>query len=170
MECNALRDLFARASTAMSGSDWKSSKTTRLKSWRGACSRSDHVRPRRGGSAGEEDSQCESWRRAPSLARSHAMVQAQINGGTVCVDSSLSGQTHLNLDIVWDPFWRIFLVTSCTNIGGLRRKGPSVWPRVCICRASRPDSDVMHRVSTRQLVVVDVCWDWDLVFYEGTDE
>ena len=31
------------------------------------------------------------WRRAPSLARSHAMVQAQISGGTCCVD----GETHI---------------------------------------------------------------------------
>ena len=41
---------------------------------------------RRGGKAGEENSQCEPWRRAPSLARSHAMVQAQVSGGTGCVD------------------------------------------------------------------------------------
>ena len=33
------------------------------------------MHPRRGGNAGEEDSQCEPWRQAPSLARSHAMVQ-----------------------------------------------------------------------------------------------
>ena len=41
-------------------------------------SRSDHMHPRRGGNAGKEDSQCEPWRRA--------MVQAQISGGTGCVD------------------------------------------------------------------------------------
>ena len=44
----------------------------------GSCS--DHLHPRRGGNAGKEDSQCESRRLVPSLARSHAMVQAQISG------------------------------------------------------------------------------------------
>ena len=43
----------------------------------GSCS--DHVHPRRGGNAGKEESQCESWRRTSSSARSHAMVQAQIS-------------------------------------------------------------------------------------------
>ena len=46
---------------------------------------------RRGGNAGEEDSQCERWRRTSSLARSHAMVQAQISGGASGVD----GETHI---------------------------------------------------------------------------
>ena len=46
---------------------------------------------RRGGNAGEEDSQCERWRRTSSLARSHAMVQAQISGGAGGVD----GETHI---------------------------------------------------------------------------
>ena len=55
----------------------------------GRCS--DHAHPQRGGNAGEKNSQCESWRRAPSLARSHAMVQAQISGGTARVD----GETHV---------------------------------------------------------------------------
>ena len=55
----------------------------------GSCS--DHVHPRRGGNAGEEDSQREPWRRTSSLARSHAMVQAQISGGTGCVD----GEAHI---------------------------------------------------------------------------
>ena len=41
--------------------------------------------------AGKEDSQCEPWRRTSSLARSHAMVQAQISGGTGCVD----GEAHI---------------------------------------------------------------------------
>ena len=36
----------------------------------GSCS--DLWHPWRGGNAGEEDSQCESWRRTPNLARGHA--------------------------------------------------------------------------------------------------
>ena len=43
----------------------------------GSCS--GHVHPRKGGNAGEEDPQREPWRRAPSLARSHAMVQGRIH-------------------------------------------------------------------------------------------
>ena len=57
----------------------------------GSCS--DHVPPRRGGNAGEEGSQCEPWRRAPSLARSHAKVQAPISGATSCVN----GEAHIDL-------------------------------------------------------------------------
>ena len=49
------------------------------------------MHPRRGVNAGEKDSQCEQWRRAPNLAHSHAMVQAQIGGGTSCVD----GEAHV---------------------------------------------------------------------------
>ena len=55
----------------------------------GSCS--DHVHPRRSGHAGKEDSQCEPWRRTSSLPRSHSTVQAQISGGTGCVD----GEAHI---------------------------------------------------------------------------
>ena len=55
----------------------------------GSCS--DHVHPRRGGNAGKENSQCEPWRRTSSMARSHAMVQTQISGGTSGVD----GEAHI---------------------------------------------------------------------------
>ena len=55
----------------------------------GSCS--DHVYSRRGGNVGEKDSQCEPWRRTPSLACCHAMVEAQISGGT----SRINGATHL---------------------------------------------------------------------------
>ena len=56
----------------------------------GCGSRSDHMHPRRGGNTGKEDSQCEPWRRAASLACSHAKVQAQISGGTGCADGETS--------------------------------------------------------------------------------
>ena len=50
----------------------------------GICS--NHVHPWRGSNAGKKNSQCEPRRWTSSLARSHALVQTQISGGTGGVD------------------------------------------------------------------------------------
>ena len=72
----------------------------------GSCS--DHLYSRRGGNVGEKDSQCEPWRRTPSLACCHALVQAQISGGTGGVDiATLLTQAHQEVAVMQ---WELTLV------------------------------------------------------------
>ena len=77
----------------------------------GSCCK--HAHPRRGGNAGKENSQLESRRRAPSLARSHAMVQTRISGATGGINGEARiAKTYKNVNElqVADMQWELTLV------------------------------------------------------------